>query len=62
MNIWWIIAAAVAGAAVVALCMRKRSRRTLAEKRDFSADDAKFMRMAISIAEKKRSPTAIPEM
>lgn len=52
MNIWWIIAAAVAGAAVVALCMRKRSRRTLAEKRDFSADDAKFMRMAISIAEK----------
>lgn len=51
MNILWITAAAVAGAAVVALCLRKRQRRTLAEKRDFSADDAKYMRMAIGIAE-----------
>ncbi len=51
MNILWITAAAVVGAAVVALCLRKRQRRTLAEKRDFSADDAKYMRMAIGIAE-----------
>lgn len=51
MNILWITAAAVVGAAVVALCLRKRQRRTLAEKCDFSADDAKYMRMAIGIAE-----------
>lgn len=51
MNIWWISAAAVACVAAVALCLRKRTRRTLTERRDFSADDAKFMRMAIGIAE-----------
>ncbi|MBE6214572.1 MAG: nucleoside deaminase [Rikenellaceae bacterium] len=46
-----IICTIVIVAAVAVLILSNRRPRTLTEKRSFSADDARFMRMAIGIAE-----------
>ncbi len=49
---WILIVCAIVIVAVVVLSLRQRKPRILPESKSFSADDARFMRMAIDIAEK----------